>query len=376
MFRHVRISHLAVLAALGSSYACSGAPGEVERMEATRKTSDSIIGGTRANGYEESALVSMLQGGQVAAYCSASVIAPKVVLTAGHCVDGFTAWQIKAPYANGTSQSAHASAGATYDWAEGGATTVNPNHHDIGLIFLDTAITLGTYPQIANTKLANNASVVNIGRINNGTLSTTDLYVSSPIPVTDGASQGFPFDYSAQQIIESGDSGGPDEVPGTTPHLIVAVNSGAGGGEVLARVDLLYMWIQQQIASHGGGGGGNPPPPDAGGGGNPPSPDAGGGGGGADSGGGGGGNADSGSGGGGAGQDSGSGGGTGGGTTGHDSGGGGNPDNSSGEPTSWNTGNGAGCAISVARGSTNGALAIGLGVLAIGLASRRRRSSR
>jgi hypothetical protein len=374
MLRVVRLSHLAVVAALASSYACSGAPGEgVDRTESTKKTSDAIIGGSRASAYEESALVSMYQGSQLTAYCSASVIAPKVVLTAGHCVDGFTQWQIKAPYANGTSQSAHASSGITYDWMENGADTVNPNHHDIGLIFLDTAITLASYPQIANTKLANNAQVVNIGRINNGTLSSTDLYVSTPIPVTDGASQGFPFDYSAQEVIQSGDSGGPDEVPGSTPHLIVAVNSGAGGGEVLARVDLLYTWIQGQIASHGGGGGGNPPPPDAGTG-NPPPPDAGGGGGGADSGGGGGGNADSGSG-GGTGTDSGSGGGTGGGTTGHDAGGG-NPDNSSGDPSEWNTGNGSGCAMTGAGTSSNGALAIGLGVLAIGLASRRRRSTR
>ena len=76
MLRVVRLSHLAVVAALGSSYACSGAPGEgFDRTESTRKTSDSIIGGSRANAYEESALVSMLQGGQVAAYCSASVVA-------------------------------------------------------------------------------------------------------------------------------------------------------------------------------------------------------------------------------------------------------------------------------------------------------------
>ena len=45
-------------------------------------------------------------------------------------------------------------------------------------------------------------------------------------------------------------------------HKIVAVNSGAGGGEVLARVDLLYTWIQMKIASHGGGG--NVPIPDGG----------------------------------------------------------------------------------------------------------------
>jgi hypothetical protein len=69
-----------------------------------------------------------------------------------------------------------------------------------------------------------------------------------------GSNAGYPYDYEATEVIESGDSGGPDMKAGT--HTIVAVNSGAGSGtEVLARVDLLYSWIQQQIANHGGGGG-------------------------------------------------------------------------------------------------------------------------
>jgi hypothetical protein len=38
-------------------------------------------------------------------------------------------------------------------------------------------------------------------------------------------------------------------------HMIVAVNSGAGGGtEVLARVDLLAGWIKEQVATNGGAG--------------------------------------------------------------------------------------------------------------------------
>ena len=276
-----------VVAFVGSMLACSG--GVDSAGESSRSTRSAIIGGTRASSYEEAALVGMYQNGQLYAYCSASVIAPKVVLTAGHCVDGTTAWVIKTPYASG--QSAHASSGATFDWAENGATTVNPNHHDIGLIFLDTPITLTQYPVLATQPLADGKTLVNIGRINNGTLSTTDLYVSPAIPIHDGAADGFPFDYGANDVIESGDSGGPDEVLNTTPHLIVAVNSGAGSGsEVLARVDLLNTWILGQIAAHGGGGGGSPPPADAGGAPPPPPPDAGGGGGGGghDAGGGGG----------------------------------------------------------------------------------------
>ncbi|HLK36569.1 MAG TPA: hypothetical protein VKU41_07430, partial [Polyangiaceae bacterium] len=104
-------------------------------------------------------------------------------------------------------------------------------------------------------ELADNSQVVNIGRIQDGSVSTTDLFVSTPVSVMDGATAGYDFDYSAQDIIESGDSGGPDEVPASSPHLIVAVNSGGGTGEVLARTDppAVYKWILQQIAAHGGG---------------------------------------------------------------------------------------------------------------------------
>src|ERR1019366_4025637 len=48
---------------------------------------------------------------------------------------------------------------------------------------------------------------------------------------------------------------------GASPHLIVSVNSGGGPTEVLARTDLVYGWIQEQIQSHGGGGSAAPQVP-------------------------------------------------------------------------------------------------------------------
>lgn len=209
-----------------------------------------IKGGSVASAYPESVLLNMKQGGQVAYICSAAVIAPRVVLTAGHCVHGIESWEVIAPYANG--QTANSSEGVVYDWNTD-SKYVDPNLHDIGLVFLDKDIVLDSYPKLSDSPIASGSKIHNIGRINNGKASYTNLYVSQPISIKSGSSVGFPYSYGAVETIESGDSGGPDVLPGPAPHTIVAVNSGAGGGtEVLARVDLLYSWIQDQIKAHGG----------------------------------------------------------------------------------------------------------------------------
>src|SRR5262249_22688859 len=113
-------------------------------------------------------------------------------------------------------------------------------------------------PELATEPVEEATDVVSLGRLHDGRISTTDLFVSEAVAVSDGAGAGFPFAYDAQAVIAQGDSGGPIEEPGTWPHRIVAVASGAypGRNEVLARVDLLNSqgnaWIADQIRTHGG----------------------------------------------------------------------------------------------------------------------------
>lgn len=235
---------------------CSGARDDTELFDSGGAA---IIGGKLASEYPEAAYLDIDADAARVYACSAVLIAPKVVLTAGHCVDGHASWQVHVGAETRTSRS-----GVTYDWREAGATTVNPNHHDIGLVFLEAPISLASYPTLAKAKVPDGTKALNVGRILDGKL-TNQLY-GAPVEVKDAAPIGYRYDYFATRVIEPGDSGGPVFAYGT--HRILAVNSGAGASiEVLARVDLLAAWIEEQIAGHGGREPSDAPPPAA-----PPAP--------------------------------------------------------------------------------------------------------
>jgi uncharacterized membrane protein YgcG len=245
-----RPSCVALFVLFASLPACAVQYSESDDPERIGDDSQNIKGGSLATEYAESVLLMMKVGGQPKSLCSGSLIAPNVVITAGHCVHGFDSWTVTAPFAHG--QTSFTTKAVTYDW-NSGAENVDPDTHDVALVLLNTPINIDSYPTIASSPLADGEKVVNVGRINNGQLSNTALYKSKPLAVTSAADQGYPFDYMASEIIEHGDSGGPVFIPGT--HTMVAVNSGGGGGtEILARVDLLHDWIIKKIAANGGSG--------------------------------------------------------------------------------------------------------------------------
>ena len=202
---------------------------------------EAIVSGKAATSYKEAALI---DGDDF--YCSGSIIAPRLALTAGHCADSPT-FTVTAPYAN------HQVSHGTKVWTSYTPTgeQVNPKTLDVAVIILDTPITLDSYPEIASAEVADGTEVVNVGRIKNNQLSTTALYYGKKVSVKDGTSGGFPKSYLSSEIIESGDSGGPVYEGSGSSRKIVAVNSGAGGGtQVLARVDLAIAKINSLKAEY------------------------------------------------------------------------------------------------------------------------------
>ena len=205
-------------------------------------TIEPIIGGTLASAYPEAAYLNIDLTATGGYACSGVLIAPKVVLTAGHCVDTHSRWEVYVGSAYRLSTDA-----VTYDWNEQGAEQVNPAHHDIGLVFLCDAVKLASYPTIAKAVAASGAKAINVGRVLNGVVKSGDYQAATTL--NPGAALGYPFDYYSTDVIQPGDSGGPVFLSGT--HTVAAVNSGSGSGkQVLARTDLLYSWIADQIAAH------------------------------------------------------------------------------------------------------------------------------
>jgi len=212
-----------------------------------------IVNGSPASAYTEAALINA-----PGFICSGAVIAPRVVLTAGHCVVDASTWTVVTPYAG--NQSAKGSKAWT-DYTSSGEY-VNPSTLDVAVIILDKAITLSSYPPLASSASIAGTKAVNVGRIRNGQASYSGLFFGSQVTLKAGSTYGFPKAYVTEEIIESGDSGGPVYIGSGASRSIAAVNSGGGGGtQVLARVDLAYAKIQQLIAANGGSGASASPAP-------------------------------------------------------------------------------------------------------------------
>jgi len=192
--------------------------------------------------------------------CTASLIAPQVIMTAAHCVpaDGTAknAW-IELPIAPGKPK-VRVTAYARYRDPSGhvhdglnSAGYVELNEHDIAIGVLETPITLARYPE-RSTRREVGATVYGMG--------TTRATPERPIlttPNDDVEAGGLLWyqvrrGYWGERYGEPGDSGGPWVAAGT--QRIVGMLRGGRNSELLYRLDASSCWLASKVQQFGGEG--------------------------------------------------------------------------------------------------------------------------
>jgi hypothetical protein len=262
--------------------ACAGST--EDRGEGTG--SQDLVAGTFAVGHDEVVTIDEIDLYRTPRpHCTGTLIAPRVVLAAGHCVSHVAPssteiagrWSIVVrPNEKVVTPDFFGRPVVAWGRRVGASRAIafrsSPNNgSDVGLFFLDEPVELDVWPVLATTAPVAGTTVRSFGRMRPSDLDPRFVFMSdaltlrSPAEIkpdissycrsTENAAM---TQASGGGAISEGDSGGPVELDNSSPPVVLAVNSAsirASGGAVAdcaARTDVVAAWIAEQLTAHGG----------------------------------------------------------------------------------------------------------------------------
>jgi Trypsin len=175
----------------------------------------------------------------ILASCLGVLVAPRVALTASHCVEGRSGARVR------LARLEHGGFVAVERFwsdprAQIGRSQVDAKSADVAVLLLARPIALASYPEIARHAAPGSIAATGLRR-SGDRIETTELSLRPP--------QGSAY-YVSESFAKQGDSGGPVYFVGPSGNrIVVAVTAGGSEErEVLTRVDLVADTIDRAIA--------------------------------------------------------------------------------------------------------------------------------